>query len=357
MLAGPEASGADLLRQLATLNRVARIAVQDLELRPMLRRIVDVLSEEFGWEFVACVSIDRERNEFVCDAVCASLDSDVTEGYRRPLGSGVVGRCALTGHTIDIDDARDHPGVVDTLHGTGSELCVPVLHNGEVLAVLNAESQRVGAFRGQRALLETVADQIAGILRAAHLYEQLQQSNTELRAAYAVVERLSQNDSLTGIANRRCFDDWMALDLVAAAGARESLAVLLIDVDQFKAYNDGYGHLAGDLCLQQVASVLDYMVQDSPGRLARYGGEEFVVILRRTGKASALALAERLRLAVEARAIEHRFGGTGVVTVSVGVAACVPAATAQAEVLVGAADRALYRAKRGGRNRVAFEAG
>jgi putative methionine-R-sulfoxide reductase with GAF domain len=196
-------------RQLATLNRIARIAVQDLALRPMLQRIVDTLSNEFDWEFVACASIDRARNEFVCEAVCSKLDSDVVVDYRRALGTGVVGTCAQTGQTIDIDDAADHPLVIDTLNGTGSELCVPVLHNGEVLAVLNAESRRVGAFLGQCAMLETVADQIAGILRAAHLLEDLAETNRRLHAANRALEAMAEQDGLTGIANRRCFDRWV----------------------------------------------------------------------------------------------------------------------------------------------------
>ncbi|KFN42457.1 GGDEF domain-containing protein [Arenimonas oryziterrae] len=342
------------LRQLMTLNRIARIAVQDLALQPMLQRIVDALKEEFGWEFVACATIDRERDEFVCEAVAGALESEVKVGYRRALGTGVVGQCASTGVTMDIDDARNHPAVIDTLHGTGSELCVPVVHNGEVLAVLNAESRRIGAFRGQRALLETVADQIAGILRAANLFGQLQRANAQLREAYAVLEDLSQNDSLTGVGNRRSFDGWIAQAIDDAAVTHTSLALLLIDIDHFKAFNDGYGHLAGDACLQQVAGLLAYVLEDGDALLARYGGEEFVVILAGAGVEEAARLAERLRLAVEARDIAHRHVGAGRVTISVGVAGCVPAPGATADALIAPADAALYQAKHAGRNRVAI---
>ena len=344
------------LRQLLTLNRIARIAVQDLALQPMLQRIVDALHEEFGWEFIACATIDRERGEFVCAAVCGTLESDVAVGYRRALGSGVVGQCAATGRTIDIDDARHHPAVIDTLHGTGSELCVPVLHNGEVLAVLNAESHAIGAFRGQRALLETVADQIAGVLRAANLFRQLQVANVQLREAYVALEELSHNDSLTGVGNRRSFDGWIAQAIADAAANDRSLALLLIDIDHFKAYNDSCGHLAGDACLQQVAGLLAYVLEGSRARLARYGGEEFVVILTDADDQEAARLGERLRLAVEARALAHRVTGAGHVTVSIGVAARVPACADGADVLMGPADQALYQAKRAGRNRVSIAA-
>lgn len=353
-MGGEGSDGGDAaLRQLATLGRIARIAVQDLEVRPMLQRIVDALHEEFGWEFVACASIDVLAGEFRCEAVCSIVATDVVVGYRRRLGSGVVGECAQAGRTIDIDDTRGLPNFVDTLHGTRSELCVPVLHNGEVLAVLNAESRRVGAFRGQRALLETVADQVAGVLHAAHLLEELQRANGQLREAYATLEDLTQNDSLTGVANRRCFDGWIAQALDDAAAAQAPLGLLLLDIDHFKAYNDDYGHVAGDACLRDVAGLLAYLLEDIDARLARYGGEEFVVILPGAAQADVIAIAQRLRLAVAARGFEHRSVPDGCITISIGAACCEPAPGMAPANLIGLADSALYRAKRSGRNRVA----
>ena len=178
------------------------------------------------------------------------------------------------------------------------------------------------------------------------------EANAELREAYAVVERLSQNDSLTGVANRRCFDQWIVPALAEAAQTQRPLALLMIDVDQFKAYNDSRGHLAGDECLREVARVLSFMLEGGNARLARYGGEEFAVLLPDAGPADAEALAERLRRAVEARALEHPASAAGRVTISVGVAVAVPPPSADASVLVAPADAALDRAKRAGRNRV-----
>src|SRR4249919_3307042 len=258
-----------VMRQLATLNRIARIAIQDLALRPMLQRIVDILHEEFDWDFVACASIDFSANTFRCEAVCSSVPTEVVVDYQRELGSGVVGQCAQRGLTIDIEDTRDFPGFIDTLGGTRSELCVPVVHDGEVLAVLNAESRAPRAFRGQRELLETVADQIAGMIRVAKLLDHLQRTNAQLRDAYARVEELSRTDELTGVPNRRCFDHW--LDQLLAEGG--VVGLLMVDVDHFKIYNDGYGHVAGDACLQQVAALMAYLLAGSTARLSRYGGE------------------------------------------------------------------------------------
>jgi len=340
--------GIGAMRQLATLNRIARIAIQDLALRPMLQRIVDILHEEFDWDFIACASIDFESNRFRCEAVRSSVPTEVVVDYQRELGTGVVGQCAQRGETIDVEDTRQFPGFIDTLGGTRSELCVPVVHDGEVLAVLNAESREPRAFRGQRALLETVADQIAGMIRVAKLLDHLQRTNAQLRDAYARVETLSRTDELTGVANRRSFDHW----LEQALGEGGALGLLMIDVDHFKAYNDGYGHVAGDACLQQVSALLAYLLAGTSARLARYGGEEFAVILPGADVPAAAAIAERLRAAVEARAFEHRYTDAGEVTISIGVAAIRSGRPADAEALVMDADAALYAAKHGGRNRV-----
>jgi len=271
-------------------------------------------------------------------------------GYRRVLGSGVVGECALTGRTIDVDDTGTSPNFVDTLHGTGSELCVPVVHRGEVLAVLNAESRRTGAFRGQRALLETVADQLAGVIRAARLLEELQQAHVRLQQAYEAVEHLSRQDPLTGVANRRRFDAWMVAALERARELQRPVALLLLDVDHFKDYNDGYGHLAGDACLKEIAALLSGLLAGTSARLARYGGEEFVVLLQDADLAMAHVLAGQLRESVEQSAIEHGHCPLGRVTLSAGVAACVPGTGDGPDALMVPADAALYAAKRAGRN-------
>lgn len=286
----------------------------------------------------------------MCQAVHSRIETGIQVGYRRALGSGVVGECALTGRTLDIDDARQHANLVDTLGGTMSELCVPVMHDGEVLAVLNAESRRLGAFRGQRALLETVADQIAGILRAARLYQDLQMTHARLQDAYQALQGSADRDGLTGIANRGCFDRTLADALAQAESSGEPLAVLLVDVDHFKAFNDGYGHLAGDACLREIAGQLAGMVEGSPALAARFGGEEFALVLPGGGPEEALRLGERLRRSVEARELAHAHAPTGRVSISVGVAAWMPPADARPEALLARADRALYRAKDAGRN-------
>jgi diguanylate cyclase (GGDEF)-like protein len=226
-----------------------------------------------------------------------------------------------------------------------------VVHNGEVLAVLNAESKRVGAFRGQRPMLETVADQIAGILRAAHLLEDLAEINRRLQEANRALETMSELDGLTGIANRRCFDRWLLEGLTASDADGTPLGLLIADVDHFKAYNDGYGHLAGDACLREVATILADALRGTDARVARYGGEEFVVLLPGADGAAALEVAERLRAALAAQAMAHVYSATERVTLSIGAASRPSRSPRSAEALIVAADVALYAAKRSGRDR------
>lgn len=342
----------DALQQLAALNRISRIALQDMALRPMLQRIVDALHDEFGWEFIAFAGIDHARGEFVCDAVHAAITSEVAVGYRRALGSGVVGHVAARGETVDIPETRGHPLVIDTLGGTRSELCVPIIHDGRVLAVLNVESLRPNAFAGQRDLLETVAAQISGALHAADLLQQLEAANVQLHEAYRAMEQQAQRDGLTGLANRRRFDQALSEAWSNSRERHAPLALLMIDIDHFKAYNDGYGHLAGDQCLRDVAIALTEAVDVPNALLARYGGEEFAVVLPSIRRDAAVALGEHLRAAIEACTLPHACSSSGRVTLSVGIAVADARNDSAPAELIARADAALYAAKRQGRNRV-----
>ena len=158
-------------------------------------------------------------------------------------------------------------------------------------------------------------------------------------------------DGLTGLANRRAFDDKSALEWRHSLRARQPLSTILLDVDHFKPYNDSYGHAAGDECLRGVARALSARIGRTADLLARYGGEEFVVVLPGTHHASAMATGESLRAAVQAMGLAHRASRVADhVTVSVGVSTVVPWAEIGMPTLLEAADKALYKAKSSGRN-------
>ena len=173
-----------------------------------------------------------------------------------------------------------------------------------------------------------------------------------LREANRQLERIASQDALTGIANRREFNRRLLQAWEAHARRNIPLAVLLVDVDEFKAYNDNHGHLAGDSALARVAALLDAQMTDTAHLTARYGGEEFAVLLPGHDPEAALAQAGRMVEAVRASAMPHRASSVAdVITVSVGAASLRPAAGSDPDALLHAADRALYRAKAEGRNR------
>lgn len=168
------------------------------------------------------------------------------------------------------------------------------------------------------------------------------------------LQQLSRSDVLTGVGNRRHFHEYMQQVWERASGSGTPVSVLMLDVDHFKAYNDRYGHPAGDECLKQVAQSVVGSLRTSGDFVARYGGEEFVAVLPNTSSEIAEQAAERVRQGVEALAMRHEGSSTSpVVTISVGVATVIPGeAGMDADKLVSCADRALYDAKKGARNRV-----
>lgn len=175
----------------------------------------------------------------------------------------------------------------------------------------------------------------------------------ELAAANEKLARLSRVDGLTGVSNRRRLDEAIDEEWRRGARNRTPLALLLLDVDHFKAYNDAFGHQAGDACLVALAGAIAALHTRAGDVVARYGGEEFAVLLPGAAHGAALAAAERIRSRVLALGLPHPASTAGpTVSVSIGVASLVPGQDATPSELVGAADRALYEAKRGGRNQV-----
>ena len=175
----------------------------------------------------------------------------------------------------------------------------------------------------------------------------------QLEEANKKLQLLSSLDGLTGIANRRAFDDFLNREWRRSVREKKPMSLLMADIDFFKKYNDGYGHLAGDDCLKKVAQILSDRVNRPGDLVARYGGEEFVIIMGATSIDFAAKLAEELRLSVARMKIRHSYSDAAdFVTLSIGVASAVPAPELSFDKLIEAADKALYRAKKNGRNMV-----
>ena len=196
---------------------------------------------------------------------------------------------------------------------------------------------------------------LAAALR--EMAQKLAERESELRSANEHLEQLALIDPLSGVANRRNFDETLARNWKEAIRHRRPLGLLMIDVDYFKLFNDRYGHVQGDACLRRVGKLLMNFAC-RPGDLpARYGGEEFAVLLPGASLAGARIVAERLRHAVEELCIAHADSPIGQVSVSIGLASMVPnlgdkSLGDKGQSLIEAADEGLYAAKRGGRNAV-----
>lgn len=204
------------------------------------------------------------------------------------------------------------------------------------------------------AVLSQKFNEMAGIVLKHHEeLETVVAARTQaLKEANLKLEALSLTDVLTGLANRRRLDEVLANELRRAIRSCQYLAIIMLDVDFFKKYNDYYGHPAGDDCLRKVADALQACCQRAGDLVARYGGEEFVLIVADADIAGTMALAETLREAIEALRLPHCGSAFGYVTVSIGVAVQKPAPDHTAGLILGTADRAMYRAKLLGRNRV-----
>lgn len=176
---------------------------------------------------------------------------------------------------------------------------------------------------------------------------------TEQKRLEGQLRNMAMKDGLTGISNRRSFDEALAREWRRMQRECGELSIIFIDIDFFKHYNDTYGHQEGDSCLKAVAAAIDRSVHRPGDLAARYGGEEFVVLLPATGINAAVDLAEKIRMTVEELAIPHTASGAAThITISLGVASIVPDQWGQPEMLLNFADQGLYTAKASGRNRV-----
>jgi diguanylate cyclase (GGDEF)-like protein len=231
----------------------------------------------------------------------------------------------------------------------------------EMLLLAFALADRYNVMRREKArvreqLLHT-QQQLVHTLQSSEreLEQRVAQRTEELQVLNSKLETLSLTDALTGIANRRHFDEVLEQEWARAQRIGSPLALAILDVDWFKPYNDHYGHPVGDACLRQIAQTLAATVCRSSDLVARYGGEEFVFLAPMTDAAGAQAMARKVVQAVAAQALPHEVSPLGHVSVSVGVVSLLPSADSNPQMLLQHADAALYQAKKQGRNRVGHE--
>lgn len=285
------------------IREVSEVLAAEQPLTQSITELCTLLAHAFGARSISILLDDPDRS-------CAE--------YRYDVPLGLVGESAAHAESIPLQIGTQ---------SVGSLVIVP--------------RSRGALAPADMATLETCARYIAVGLRNARLTH----TNDDL-------ERLIEVDPLTEVGNRRRFDLTLDSEWRRSLRNRESLSVVMIDVDYFKEFNDRYGHLAGDTCLQQIARAISRATMRASDVVTRYGGEEFAVLLAETDLAGAVAVAENIRLAIERLQIPHAGTSIGSVSISAGVATVTPSAGDAAMTLVEAADLALYRAKSSGRNRI-----
>lgn len=347
------------VQQFELVSDLLHFVLEEEELEPLLRRLADRLRELFDFLMVDIYLVDPFSSRLDLKAISTRRPIDRADVPAMSVGRGVIGRALQLGRAQLVFDLKGDPDYIALMEETTAELAIPIRFRDRKLGVFNFENDRAQVFSQDTvSLLQLLCDQLAGVLHLASVNEQLSETSEELTQANRrlsemnrTLVELSTVDSLTGLANRRQFDRLLDLEWRRAIRSRLPIALLLVDIDFFKAYNDHYGHLRGDAALNEVAKALGTSFSRAGDLVARYGGEEFAALLPNTGEEGALDLAETARARVEARAIQHRGSvARGGLTVSVGVASIEPGEASDASCLVAAADRALYLAKDAGRN-------
>lgn len=329
------------------LAQVSRDALRSQGLDAVLGSIVECLVQRLPVPVASIILLDAEGRHFVHEVMAGSFALDLPSAFPWPVTVGAAGRCVRTAAPVLIADVAIDPDYVSGHPAVQSEYLVPIRHADRVHGVLNLESTRSDLFTPEFcAVFDAIAEQIAGAIHLALVVR-------ELEAAKLRLEQLSMSDGLTGIANRRRFDQMLSQQWARARDGAVALALVLVDIDCFKSLNDACGHLYADECLRELARQCQAIAHGEGDAVARYGNEEIAVLLPGRGLQDAQSLAERLCDSVSAVRMNHPASPIAAhVTVSVGVGACEPVREPESDRLVQVAAEALYQAKTLGRNRI-----
>jgi diguanylate cyclase (GGDEF)-like protein len=318
--------------QLEAINAIAQQMTAVLDIKDLLSKVCVLIQQAFQVSHVSVLL--KEEEDLVLRAHHGELTPRIPEDGRVAAGAGLWGQALATSKTAIENNVKTAQDGVGFYVETSTRMCIPLVSFGQTLGVLVLDSAVPGVFQpGETQSLESVADICATAIQNAHYVDR--------------VKQLAYIDGLTGIFNRRYFELRFGEELERTRRFGTGMAVIMVDIDQFKRLNDEFGHLLGDEVLRQVSSILHQQLRKIDV-VCRYGGEEFAILLSQTNPKQALAIAEKLRRLVEA----WQFPGVPrPVTISAGAAALPDHGTTRDE-LVKAADAGLYAAKQTGRNRV-----
>lgn len=331
---------ADLRQRHAELEIVFRTisdVVSTLAVHEVLQRLLDRTLSHLDSEIGSILLVAPDGSLTI--AAARGLPETVVKETRLAPGEGISGFVAASREPLLVEDIESDARFQRRnreRYYTRSLLSAPMILQDRVRGVVNVNNKRTREkfTASDQRLLQAIASHAAVALANAERYEEM-------------VQR-AQHDALTGLANHGHFWSLLEIELQRAERYARELSVVMIDVDDFKGYNDRHGHMAGDEVLKAIAGLIRARCRSSD-LAARYGGEEFALVLPETSLDGALAFGEKIRQSIESRGFDAGAGAR--LTVSVGIGTF-PAHADTPRALVEAADRELYRAKSGGRNRV-----
>lgn len=319
-------------QETAILYEVSRTFISTLDFNALLTNILKRLTETFGYLNLAIFLVDEERKEL---KLCSYINYPETiRNIQIRIGStGITGHVAATREMYYSPDVSKDPYYIPGDKEAKSEVCFPLMIGERLIGVLDVESHEIDGFTPDDIrILSTLSAQIAIALENARLYEE--------------AKRLSLTDPLTGLPNRRSFEIMIETELRRAERYRRPFALLMMDFDNFKSYNDKFGHSAGDDILKKFSNLMKETIRDVDF-LGRYGGDEFIAVLPETDANFALVVAERIRKKIESENLDPP------VTLSIGISVF-PKDAREKQKLIDLADHACYEAKEMGGNRVNF---
>lgn len=379
---------------LPTVMEAAQTISKEIVLTRLLKKLLTIIMENAGADHGVLMLCQDET--LLIQAVGQVNQSDIEIRQTIPVNANetfpqsVVQYVRRTQETVVLNNAYRIGRFTQDPYITSNQvcaiLCAPILYQGQLKGIIYLENRQLpDTFTQDRCLiLDVLTAQAAISITNARLYEQIEeyaqtleeqvQTRTQeltinnqrlqeeiqhreiveeaLMEANAQLNRLASLDGLTQIANRRAFDTYLADEWAFAYQQQHPVALILCDVDEFKAYNDHYGHLSGDRTLQQIAQILQEHLPRPTDLAARYGGEEFALVLSGFDEAKALDVAEKMQIALQRVAIPHDVSRVSTrITISMGVASLTPPPHSLPSLLIETADQALYVAKQQGRDR------
>lgn len=332
-----------LVKDFSLLYEIGQRVNSTIDIAELYRVIQDVLPKRLNLEKFAIMQIDDKREFLNMKASYGFSDLERVNELSFRIGEGISGMAVEKGEIKYIPDVSIEPGFLH-YRGESSErgsfLAVPLRYKKDVLGVMNCSRTEKNSFTEEDIrLLTLVANQIALAVENAQLYTKTRE--------------LSVRDELTGLYNRRHFQEVLQMEWKRATRFKRPLSLLMIDIDHFKQFNDTYGHLHGDKVLKIIAGLIGRNLREVD-TVARFGGEEFIVLLPDTDKDGALVVGEKLRRRVEIERFEED-RQILVLTISVGISTF-PMDAREMDDLIDHADLGLYEAKDRGRNQVVMYA-